>query len=82
MIPRYCFGIEPSLEFGEKYRVTPELSLLGESSSITVPLKHGTLSVAYKNGYLSVYADQEDGEVVINGQTIILKKGEKYYEKA
>lgn len=80
LLPRYCFGIEPSLEFGEKYRVTPELSLLGESS-ITVPLKYGTLSVSYKNGYLSVYADQVDGEVVINGQVKEVKKGEKYHEK-
>ena len=80
LIPRYCFGIEPSLEFGEKYRVTPDVNLI-EGSSIEIPLKRGTLKVGCENGYLSVFSDEIDGEVVINGKSFPICKGEKFYEK-
>ena len=80
LIPRYCFGVEPYLECGKKYRVTPQLNLI-KDSSITLPLREGTLNISYKNDYLSIYADKIDGEVCINGQTVVIKKGEKFYEK-
>lgn len=80
LIPRYIFGIEPSLEFGEKYRVTPVLEGL-QDSRIEIPLKRGTLQIEYKDGYLSVFADQVDGEIVLQGKTQYIEKGEKFYEQ-
>lgn len=76
LIPRYYFGIQNEIDFGERFLLQPIPELI-INSAITVPMKRGTLTVSCQEGKLSVYSSDLDGTLKLGEITYEIKKGEK-----
>ena len=75
LIPKYYFGIENNLNFGERFTIKPNLELIKESQ-ITVALKRGILTIKCYEGALEVYATELDGELVLDGKSYPVMHGQ------
>lgn len=78
LIPRYYFGIQNGVNFGENFIVEPRLELI-KNRSMTVPMKRGTLTVEHDGKGVRVLATETDGVLKLNGKTYEILKGEEKY---
>ncbi|MBR3863513.1 MAG: hypothetical protein IKJ19_00130 [Clostridia bacterium] len=76
LIPRYYYGLRDDLEFGKKFVLEPNLNLI-KNSYIKLPLAKGTITVECSSTNLLIFANEVDGELVLNGKHYTVKKGEK-----
>ena len=76
LIPRYYFGLRDDLHFGKKFTLCPKVSLI-KNSYIKLPLESGTITIECTSDKLSVFADKQDGELILNGKLYEIKRGEQ-----
>lgn len=74
LIPRYFYGIRKDIAFGETFEVRPVPELI-EGTKIEVPLKRGILRVQSEQGRISVFASEQDGELIIGERHYAVKRG-------
>ena len=77
IIGKYFYGLKNDTAFGERFVLQPYLPAI-ENTSATLPLKHGKITVSYYGNTFSVRAEEQSGELRLNGVSHELTAGKTY----
>ncbi len=77
IIGKYFYGLRNDTEFGERFVLQPYLPAI-ENASVTLPLKHGKITVSYYGNTFSVRAEGQSGELLLSGKRYPLVSGKTY----
>ena len=76
LVPRYYFGIQNDVEFGEKFVAKPALNLV-KNASITVAMKRGKLTLKVKEDEIEVFSTDIEGTLFAFGREFSVPAGKK-----
>lgn len=77
IIGKYFYGLKNDTAFGERFELQPYLPAI-ENTSVTLPLKHGKITVSYYGNTFSVRAEGQSGELLLSGKHYPLVSGKTY----